>query len=319
MSQIRFRSGYAKYSDLAMLLAYVGESDPFDQPTKIIVLDDAKSKVDWGLENFDDVFVDVCTFRSETMDRPAFVCVTEEGKVWFQLKERIIEDIPGAGLSKPTSLRLGYIGGIRQFGSELYAFGYAGQIYRRTAPDEWDHFDQGLIGIPGDQYDVADMSLSGKTFYAVTRMGGKGRIYSRGDALWVPQGNPSGEWLNAIEADQDGTIWICGRNGTLLEGNAARGFTPVGDPECNEEFLSLALFEGKVWLSSATSLYTWSSNSLRKVYTGLFPNIRSANRLQVVDGVLWSFGYDDVLRYDGDTWKRFVCPGTESFPAQSAN
>ena len=42
MSQIRFRSGYAKYSDLAMLLAYVGESDPFDPPTKIIVLDDAK-------------------------------------------------------------------------------------------------------------------------------------------------------------------------------------------------------------------------------------------------------------------------------------
>ncbi|NKC52284.1 hypothetical protein HED63_26700 [Ochrobactrum cytisi] len=114
-------------------------------------------------------------------------------------------------------------------------------------------------------------------------------------------------------------IWICGRNGTLLKGNAANGFTLVGDPDCNEEFLSVALFEGKVWLSSATSLYTWSSNRLRKVYTGVFPNIRSANRLQVVDGVLWSFGYDDVLRYDGSTWKRFVCPGTEPFPAHRAD
>ncbi|EJC85542.1 hypothetical protein Rleg4DRAFT_7429 [Rhizobium leguminosarum bv. trifolii WSM2297] len=310
MSKIRFRSGYAKYSDLAMLLAYVGESDPFDPPTRIIVLDDAQSKAEWGLENFDDVFVDVCTFRSETVDRPAFVCVSEEGKVWFQLKSRVIEDIPNAGLYKPTSLKLGYIGGIRQLGSELYAFGYAGQIYRRSAPAAWDHFDLGIVGAPGDEYDVSGMCLSDRTFYAVTRMGGKGRIYSRSGAMWTTEINPSGEWLNAVEADQDGTVWICGRNGTLLKGNATSGFTQVGDPECNEEFLSVALFRGQIWLSSATSLYTWSSDRLSKVYTGLSPGIRSANRLQIADDVLWSFGYDDVLRYDGVRWMRFVCPGT---------
>lgn len=311
MSRIRFRSGYAKYSDLAMFLAYAGESDPFDSPTKIIVLDDARSEPEWGLEDFNDVFVDVCSFRSGAMERPAFVCISEEGKVWFHLENRVIEDIPDAGLSKPTSLKLGYVGGIRQLGGELYAYGYAGQIYRRTAPATWEHFDQGIVGAPGDDYDITGMCLSGGMFYAVTRMGGEGRIYSRdsrnGD-MWMTAVNHSGEWLNAIEADQDGNVWVCGRNGALLRGNATTGFTQAGDLECDEEFLSVALFREQIWLSSVTSLYNWSEGRLSKVDTGLLPGICGAHRLQVVDDVLWSFGYDEVLRYNGDRWMRFACP-----------
>lgn len=321
MSHIRFRNGYAKYSDLAMLLAYVGDSDPFDPPTKVIVLDDAGSRAEWGLENIDDVFVDVCTFRSNDMDRPAFVCISEEGKVWFQLKQRIVEDIPHAGLSKPTSLKLGYMGGICQLAGELYAFGYAGQVYRRSSPGTWEHFDEGMIGSTEDRYDVSGLCLSRNVFYAITRMGGKGRIYSRGGNRWMNEINPSGEWLNAIDADAEGTVWICGRNGALLTGNAANGFRHVGDPECNEEFLSIALYRDQVWLSSATDVfrYTPGSEKLSKVYTGIFPDIRSANRLQVADGVLWSFGHDDIVRFDGETWTRFVCPGTEPFPAGSTD
>ena len=64
MSSLRFRTGYAKYPNLTMLLGYVGESDPFDPPTKVVVLDDAPPAPEWGLENFGDVLVDVCTFRS---------------------------------------------------------------------------------------------------------------------------------------------------------------------------------------------------------------------------------------------------------------
>ncbi|MBB4130829.1 hypothetical protein [Xanthomonas sp. 3075] len=301
-----------------MLLAYVGDSDPFDPPTKLIVLDDATSTPAWGLQNLDDVVVDVCTFRSGTMDRPAFVCVSEEGKVWFHQKESVIEDIPDAGLYKPTSRKLGYLGGIRQLGSELYAFGYAGQIYRRSAPGRWEPVDRGIIGVPGDHYDVADLCLSGNTLYAVTKLGDRGRIYSRSGDRWIPEDNPSGAWLNAIAADQDGTLWICGRNGTLLKGNAATGFSRVGAAGCTEEFLSVALFGGTLWLSSATSLYTWSSDRLCRVDTGISPDLRSANRLQVADGVLWSFGYDDVLRYDGERWTRLICPGTEPFPAKGS-
>jgi hypothetical protein len=316
MSPLRFRTGYAKYPDLAMLLAYVGESDPFDPPTKVVVLDDAPAPSEWGMEDFDDVLVDVCTFRARASDRPAFVCVSEEGKVWFQREPRVMEDIAQAGLTKPTSLKLGAIGGIRQLGSALYAFGYAGQIYRRTAAGLWDHFDQGIVGAPGDQHDVTGLCLLGETFYAVTRMGGAGRIYARRGETWVTAGNPSGDWLNAIEADEEGIVWICGRNGTLMKGNAAHGFTLLGGARCAEEFLSIALYLGQVWLSAATALYTWTADRLVKVDTGLSPNVRSANRLQVVDNVLWSFGYDDVLRYDGETWTRFACPGTATKDAK---
>ncbi|WP_442679040.1 hypothetical protein ACSBM8_16285 [Sphingomonas sp. ASY06-1R] len=313
MSPLRFRAGYAKYSDLAMLLAYAGESDPFDPPTMVIVLDSAQAPCEWGLENLDDVFVDVCAFQTGAMGRPAFVCVSEEGKVWFQREPRIVEDIAHAGLTKPTSLKLGAIGGIRPLGNALYAFGYAGQIYRRTEPGMWDHFDEGILGAPGDQHDVTGICLFDETFYAVTRMGGPGRIYTRRGETWVPAVNPSGEWLNAVEADQEGIVWICGRNGTLMKGNAAHGFALLSGARCAEEFLSIALYRGQVWLSSATSLYTWTGDRLVKVATGLSPSVRNAHRLQVVNGVLWSFGYDDILRYEGETWTRFACPGTAAY------
>lgn len=312
MSNLRFRAGIAKYSDLAMLLAYVGDSDPFEAPTKVIVLDEAGSRPEWGLENLDDVYVDVCTFKTDAMDRPAFVCVSEEGRVWFHLRERIVEDIPEAGLRKPTSLKLGYIGGIRQLGQDLFTFGYAGQIYRRSAPDKWESFDAGILGNSADKYDVSDICVAEDTFFAVTRMGGKGRIYSKTSDRWKIEANPSGEWLNAIQAGPDGIVWACGRNGTILKGSASTPFELVGDPECNDEFLSLVLYRGKLWLSSATSIYIYEADRLSKVRAGIPRDIWSANRLQVVDDVLWSFGPEDILRFDGQEWTRFICPGTQA-------
>lgn len=315
MDYLRFRKGFAKYPHLAMFLAYVGDSDPFEPPTKIIVLKDIGTPDgQWGLENFQDVFIDISTFKSDDMDRPAFVWVSEEGKVCFHLPTRIEEDIADAGLHKPGSLALGYLGGIKQLNSDLFAFGFCGQIYRRAAPGKWEHFDEGLLGSIGDEFDITDMCVSGGSFYAVTRMGGRGRICSRSKGIWVDEFNPSGDWLNAVAADAaSGTVWACGRNGALLHGNAKSGFTSAGNLGCYEEFLSIAFFKGQVWLSSANALYTYTLGTLSKVETGLVPKLRNAHRLQVVDDVLWSFGYDDIARFDGEKWMRFVCPGTEPF------
>jgi hypothetical protein len=315
LDYLRFREGFAKYPHLAMFLAHAGDSDPFEPPTKIIVLKDIGTPDgQWGLENLQDVFIDICTFKSDDMDRPAFVCVSEEGKVWFHLPTRIEEDIADAGLFKPTSLGLGYLGGIKQLNGDLFAFGFRGQIYRRAAPGKWEHFDEGLLGSTDDEFDLTDMCISGGSFYAVTALGSGGRICSRSNGIWVDEFNPSGDWLNAVAAHPaSGTVWVCGRNGALLHGDAKSGFTSAGNLGCYEEFLSIAFFKGQVWLNSANAIYTFASGALSKVDTGLVPKLQNAHRLQVVGDVLWSFGYDDVARFDGEKWTRFVCPGTKLF------
>ncbi|WP_454688036.1 hypothetical protein [Achromobacter aloeverae] len=297
-----------------MLLAYVGDSDPFEPPTKVIVLEDVGTPDgQWGLENFQDVFIGICTFQSDDMDHPAFAFVSEEGKVWFHLPSRVEEDIADAGLFKPGSLGLGYLGGIKQLDGDLFAFGFGGQIYRRAAPGKWEHFDAGILGSADDEFDLTDMCVSGGTFYAVTALGARGRICARIQDTWVDQSNPTGEWLNAVAADPSGTVWACGRNGALVQGNAESGFASVGDPGCDENFLSIAFFNGQVWLCSANAIYTYASGALSKVETGLAPKLLNAHRLQAVGDVLWSFGYDDMARFDGEKWTRFVCPATKLF------
>lgn len=313
---IRFRAGFAKYRDLALLPSYLGESDSFEPPTYVMVFDEtAPPEQVWGVGKYDNVYMDVATWDGDGMDRPAFVTLSEEGEVLFHTKDEFEEDIPDAGVWKETAKNYGHLGRISQFGEHLFAWGWRGQVYRRARPNQWEHFDQGLLDPDGESFNVPDMCLAADdTYYAVTSLGPKGRIlFRRENTGWIEAKNPTGEWLNCITPDKDGTVWIAGKNGTLLHGNESRGFTDLSGPDDHQEFYSIALFGGKVWLATNTTLYTYDGKSIAEVDTGLEPPLRSPHRLQAIDGVLWSFGYDDVARYDGEQWTRFICPAAKPF------
>lgn len=311
MKYFRFRSGYAKYHDLAMLVGFVGRVDPFEPPTKVVVFDEPATAGNvWGLENSEHVFVDVTTFKTADMPRAVFVCLSEEGIVWFQNEEGTVEDIAEAGLWKETSENYGSLSRITQIGEYLYAVGYKGQVYRRVKAGTWEHFDQELLDPEDDKLDIIDLAISSDgIFYAVEA---NGRIFARReDTVWTPIINPAKEQLRSVTADKDGTVWICGRNGSLLHGNAEQGFVNVSGVDDNAKFLSVALYNDAVWVCIAAKIYTYDGEKITLVETGLTPPLRSANRLQAIDGVLWSFGMDDLVRFDGKVWQRFVCPATE--------
>jgi hypothetical protein len=313
---IRFRSGAAKYRDLALMPAYLGRVDPFEPPTHVIVFDETAPPAEqWGKDDYDNVYTDVCVFRGTEFERPIFVTLSEEGQVLFHAPNEIEEDIPDAGIWKRSAKKYGYLGGVRQLGDDLFAFGYSGQVYRRNAPANWVHFDKGLLEERDDNFDVMDICRSHDgRFYAVTSGSKTGHIVVRTEGSdWANLTNPSGEWLHYCAAAADGTVWICGKNGTLLHGNAENGFKAVPTPDIHDTFLSVALYAGKVWVSTSVSLYVYDGEAVNEVDTGLFPPLRSANRLQAVDGVLWSFGYDDIVRFDGTRWERFICPAVKPF------
>jgi hypothetical protein len=313
---VRFRCGAAKYRDLALMPAYLGRVDPFEPPTHVIVFDEtAPTAEKWGTDAYEDVYIDVCVFRSEEFERPVFVTASEEGCVLFHAAKEIKEDIPEAGLWKQSAKGYGYIGGIRQLGEKLYAFGFSGQVYKRMAPDTWVRFDKGLFEQTEDKFDVSDICKSPNgQYYAITTLGKAGRIFVRKDESdWTDIVNPSGESLKGCVAGDDAEIWICGKNGTLLHGNAEVGFTAISNPDINDTFLSVALYAGKVWVATNVSLFVYNGETMEEVDTGLVPPLRSANRLQAVDGVLWSFGYDDIVRFDGAKWERFICPAAKPF------
>jgi hypothetical protein len=47
---------------------------------------------------------------------------------------------------------------------------------------------------------------------------------------------------------------------------------------------------------------------LKEVNTGLIPKLTDANAISVSNGMLWSVGYKDIVRFDGKNWMRLVHP-----------
>jgi len=85
--------------------------------------------------------------------------ITGQGD-FFLLSEEASESrhIPGAGYGREDSANLGRMTALKQIGPELFALGYGGQVYRRTAATEWsaNHVDPRTIapGVKPCLYDV---------------------------------------------------------------------------------------------------------------------------------------------------------------------
>ena len=54
-----------------------------------------------------------------------------------------------------------------------------------------------------------------------------------------------------------------------------------------------------------------SDRIIRRVITGLPHEVEDSAILDVREGVLWSFGYKDVVSFDGDQWTRLEHPSNE--------
>ena len=101
------------------------------------------------------------------------------------------------------------------------------------------------------------------------------------------------------------TVWVCGRNGTLLKGNERQGFMDLSRIEDNETFLSIARYGDHIYLGHDDGVSVYDGHKIVSVSTGLKPVLRDGHLVEATDGVVWSFGYSDIARFDGVTWKRY--------------
>ena len=264
----------------------------------------------WIIEPLDRCIVSICRYHYPNHDRSIFVSLSAEGDAGFIGKqEGFYEKIPGAGLHADDALGYGYLQRIRQIGTDLFACGHSGQVYRRAAPGDWRHIDDGIL-LPVSSTEVFMPSdINGPDPDHLFLVANRGQVFfrdgSRDDFVWARIEVPTDEWLHAIHVENADTIWICGRNGTLLRGNERTGFTDLSSIRDNETFLSIAGFEGKIYLGHADGVSVYDGTSIQPVATGLKPDLKDSHLVDAVDGVLWSFGYGDVARFDGVTWKRY--------------
>lgn len=245
----------------------------------------------------------------------AYVFLTEEGNVIHlpighqPESERIV----GSGLWNDDSIGWGYLTAIAQIGDCLHACGGGGQVYRRSVTGVWEHIDEGLLRAKSDRDGLSLSAIAGPNEQEIY-VGGwhvnvdDGVLLCRDSHGWaaVAHDIPS---IGDIHVEHEGSVWACGRRGTLLHGNCTDGFKSLLEPNQSRTYLSVTIYNGQVFLATNLGLYTYAGGSVSPVKTGLAPEYKDGHILQVVDGVLWAVGYEDIVRFDGRQWERITFPG----------
>jgi hypothetical protein len=160
--------------------------------------------------------------------------------------------------------------------------------------------------------DVIFEDVNGPHEESIYLVGQNGAAYWKGTGRFEELALPTSAWLQQIYVEDDKTVWICGKAGTLLRGNHSDGFREVAPDGSDETFLSMTRFGGRLYLAAASGLYLLDEGCISKVRTSLEPDLNDGHVVDAVDGVLWSVGYRDIARFDGHRWQRFDLPGNPS-------
>jgi hypothetical protein len=250
----------------------------------------------------------------------ALVGLSDGGDVDFNFgDDPVVEKIPGAGIHSTDSEGWGYMSCLRQVGQHLYAAGGAGQVYKRLGPNQWVHMDAGLLQTRDVSERLLPRAIAGPheaAIYLVGSISASGQppfVCFWNGQHWTHLPLPEvAERLTGIHVESEQRIWLCGANGTLLLGNATDGFTSLSTVHDNQLFLSLCRFQGQVYLGSNLGLFVYDparpGAGIRKVVTGLTPELQDANVVDCAEDVLWSIGPKDIARFDGQRWERIHHP-----------
>jgi hypothetical protein len=278
----------------------------------------AQPWVHHDLKEFD--VVSVCVAAAVGGAPRQYCALSRQGDVEFiWVGGSRMEQIESAGVRRSTPPIYGYVQAIRQIGDELYVVGSGGQVYCRRG-DGWQAIATSLqkpAVAPASVLDAAGLDIGGKEFADIDGtsssdlyvVGGNGEIFHFDGGDWTECDSDAARPLNCVRAVSRDEVWVCGFGGSLMRGNARQGFSQVGS--CSEvlTFTSLGILEGRIYLASNKGIFTLSDDGIiRRLKTSLKPEVDDANVIDVKDGMLWSFGNKDIVRFDGKQWTRLVHP-----------
>ena len=232
----------------------------------------------------------------------AFCALSVNGEVNIATKQGFqVEKIPDGG----TRDGLAAVKQIRQIGKRLYVCGDQGQVLRRE-DSGWVHFDDGLLDRDISASALCLNSIDGSSEEDIYVVADHGRIFHFDGSLWTELDSPTDQHLERVRCVNPNEVYICGKNGTFFKGST-KGFEDFSVRGLKDYFWGLEYFEDKVYLATLTGLFVFDGMSVESLTTGLEPEI-AGYRLAARDGVLWSFGMDDLAWLDGKVWNRLKHP-----------
>jgi hypothetical protein len=320
-AHVTFSTGLAFTDEFLVIAGSPDEHEPFTRFTRVFQYQNNENA--WTKDDEEFLVVSVAYFgpKSEAFDD--YVVLSEDGDViYVGDHDVILEKILGAGVNCDDWGGWGYVADIQQIGERLYVCGYKGQVYQRRGPNHWVHMDAGLLQDPDNtpmEKRIGLSAINGPHENAIYVAGYRHAdwlppcaFFWNGEAWRELELPPVAERLTNIYVENEARIWMCGSNGTLLLGNANDGFESLSTVEDNQLFLSLCMFQGKMYLGSNLGLFVYDpanhQEGILPVRTSLLPPLQDANVVDAVDDVLWSIGSKDIARFDGKKWTRIDHP-----------
>ncbi len=192
---------------------------------------------------------------------------------------------------------------VRTIGGYAYACGMDRQVYRRDAPGQWTCLDMDIGQQPAaDPYVFGFESIHGFDQDDIYAVGWHGEIWHFNGQKWQQLDSPVNALLNRVYCAPDGKVYVCGPGGLLLRGREEI-WEIVEQNDTDDDLWDIEWFNGKLYLSSLHALFTLEGDELALVDTG-DETPETCYHLDAADGILWSIGAEDILEFNGETWKR---------------
>lgn len=205
---------------------------------------------------------------------------------------------PGTGAGK-----FGYAKAIRCVDNTLYVCGDMRQIYRKLAGGVWSRFDIGVRMENPRAIGCSLNHLAGHSAEFLFAVGDRGAIYRLSGESWTACPSPTNVSLERALVSAQGELWACGAGGTVLRGDGRRW--EVFELDVSDTLWGIAEFGGAIFVCSSQGLYRHSRGEWELVPIA---DLRGAPyRLTSNAESLWLLGFNDVMRFDGQSWTRVEC------------
>ncbi len=299
-STVYFNDGCVKWKDYAFIVAKLHAADAEEATfSRVFTYDNGQ----WLHTDFQ---WNVCSIIYSEFEN-AIVILSTEGNVSLMSKTGTAhEKISSAGIRDG----LGAVKQIRQIGKSLYVCGDQGQVFKRDSKSKrWTRIDKGILD-PKISASALDLNaIAGTAEDDIYVAGFRGRILHFDGKRWTELDSPTNCNLERILVTAANEIYICGDHGTLFRKNG-NGFQDLSTDKLQDDFWGMAEYNGKIYLATLHGIHVYDGKSISAVKTGLKPKIGSY-RLDARDGMLWSFGVDDLAFFDGNKWTRVHHPDNE--------
>jgi hypothetical protein len=199
--------------------------------------------------------------------------------------------------SKTSPNRLRQMRSLCSAGESLFAVGMGRMAYERTLQDGWRRIDEGMRNLTGGGL----LSVSGCSRACVYACGFGGEVWRFDGSSWQPIDSPTNAKLEQVLVVSPDEVVFCGARGlvALSDGEHWKFLEPTAS---KSTLWGLAKFNGDVYVADSAQVYRVSNDALEPMPLLTGKSV-TTGRLQSADGVLWSIGENDLLSFDGSTWR----------------